>query len=840
MALMTDATNVIQLDGGLDLRTPPLLAGTGTLLDCLNYEISADVGYRRWDGYERRDGYPGGGFFTWNSINIGMVGYPMSDWQAGDIIYRETDLVTYTAVGVVTEVDVANLRISYVPYADNTKLFVGNVIYRWDGVSAFNPYAVATASIDGRLVYTDPDVYLSTTRDYQELLRLAVQDAPSKIAGVYYSRDRSYEVLDAVTVEEDNFIAPNFIEGERVRYNGKEYIYGGFVPTGVIVSNRQHNLIPTGNNASPVDGDIVGIDTGTSAFPGGGSPILRGAKYGYLVWCGFPDRNFGTLSTTTRARILIRPGLHYSFNNGTYAGGSIYPPTGTYYATTSGGGTLVATGRVNQFDASTGTWAGNNAAGRANFEITSPGTGRTHLITGDEIHNAWPTTGSSRVMTLTSNSTIAKLAGTEALRQGETFYQWGTFNFYASVGSESLFLTNGAYRATIADPSGYSNVYTQDNAALDNPKYLTFHGASILALGFAEGSVQLSVTGVPWDYKGERGALEIGTGDDITGMLEGVNDSTLVFGRRSIRRITGTTDTTLELATVSANAGAYDYTCVNVGATPVFTGPTGVSTLEQTANYGDYAGERATANISTWLLPRIVVTEGGIDPVGARCAIPVRNKNQYRLFLNSGDVISVTFTAEGPKVMKGSYKLPGYKPPIPFAWGSSVSDLGDEHIEMVWDKEYARTVGTDDELLPADNRAYRLDNGWGFDGGQMPHYFDVVWAFLGGGYDNVTINQVRLHGLGYGVATLDLKTAGLETDYDQDYHTSIQEINMPKNTKLLYDEMKPVTGIIDSANWGLAIKIRINGTKPANSPDTEPPHICQAIQVYVQKGVRDS
>lgn len=829
---MTDTTVPMLLNRGIDLVTPPLLSEAGTLLDSYNYEISADVGYRRWDGYERRDGYPGGGFFTWNSVQLGVLGTPFSDWVVGDQIYREVDISVFEPVGVVVAANPTGNRINYVPYQDNAKLFTGQTVWRWDG-SSFDPFAVANTTVDGRTIVPDPLNYLSTTRGYQALLRGQVEDAPTPIAGLFYSRDRSYEVLDAVAVE-SNFIVGSFLEGERVRYNGLEYTYIGRYRTGGVANNYQYNLMPTGNTALPNTSDVVGIDTGTTLVID--PPLLTHSEYGYLVWCGFPAREFGVASPSARARISVPLGMHYSFNNGSYATAEPYPPTGTYYITTSGGGTLLMTGTVNQFDVSTGTWAGNNAVGRANIEPSSFGSGRHHLIVGDEVHTAWPTTGSSRIMTLTSAGSTAKLAGSNALRREKTFYQWGTYNFYASVGSEALFGTNGVYRAFIATPSGVSNIYTQTNATLDNPRYLTFHAGVQLGLGFAEGSFQISVGGVPYDFSGVRGALEIGTGDDITGLLEGANDSTIVFGKRSIRRVTGTTDTTLELATISANAGAYDYTAVNVGATPVFTGPTGVSTLEQTANYGDFAGERATASISTWLLPRIVTSEGGIDPVGPRCAIAIRNKNQYRLFLNNGEVVTVTFTTEGPKTMKGAYKQPTQKPLVPFAWSSAVSDVGDEHVEVVWDREYARTIGESGESLPEELRAYRLDNGWGFDGEVFTHWFDVAYTFLNNGTEANRVSKVRAYGLGYGVASLDLKASGIEEDFDLPFSTRIQPINMPSNTKLLYDTLQPVTGIVHHQNWGFGVKIRINGTVDfgEGSGDTEPSHIIQVLVMYLE------
>lgn len=46
----------IPLDGGLNLQTAPQASPPGTLIDCQNYEVAWQRGYRRIDGYEPFDG----------------------------------------------------------------------------------------------------------------------------------------------------------------------------------------------------------------------------------------------------------------------------------------------------------------------------------------------------------------------------------------------------------------------------------------------------------------------------------------------------------------------------------------------------------------------------------------------------------------------------------------------------------------------------------------------------------------------------------------------------------------------------------------------------------------
>lgn len=49
-------TEYFPFKGGLDLETPALSLGKGSLIGCQNYECDIQGGYRRIDGYERFDG----------------------------------------------------------------------------------------------------------------------------------------------------------------------------------------------------------------------------------------------------------------------------------------------------------------------------------------------------------------------------------------------------------------------------------------------------------------------------------------------------------------------------------------------------------------------------------------------------------------------------------------------------------------------------------------------------------------------------------------------------------------------------------------------------------------
>lgn len=845
---MADTTIPMLLNKGLDLVTPPLLAEPGALLDCLNYEIAADIGYKRIDGYERRDGWPTGGISRFYAIVIeeAFAGSSSGLYNPGDPLYSVINDV-YVTQGVVTyksPVVEGQFTIHYIP-SDNTKrLRQGDLLMSTNDI-------VQTTSQDGREIITDPEDYLDTIRGYSSILRLEVEDAPAQIAGLTYSRDRHYEVLNTayLRVYDPSGVVPKV--GDVVRYRGSRYRFlGARFPSDPNPNFKgEWHFIALDIPAFPNNNDIVSMSSpGPGTYASAQSELMstQDSYYGTLYYLDTPSIA-GVVAQ--RERIPVSPAITFTFNQGGNSSADGPPLTnfgaGEYFLTDSGGFTLLKDISLTQVVQDGGDFTLGTATGRMQIAYPAAELSAVEFVdVGFEIHNAYPTTGTSKVARVSANIEGTLLAGTGALRANNTRYLWGTYNFYGHPDMRHLYGVNGVTRAFWASPEYYGNIYTQADATLDNPKYIAFHAGVQLALGFAAGSVQLSVGGLPYDFSGVRGALETATGDDVTGLLESQNDSTIIFGRRTIRRVTGTTDTTLALETIAPAIGALDYTACNVGTQAVMTTAIGIMTLSAAVEYGDFIGATATAPIYNWLQPKIVPEEGQIEIGGVACAFACRGKNQYRLFLNSGDVVNVTFTSDGPKPMLGSYRQDTQVPLIPLAWSSQVGDNNREYLEVVWDDVLGQQVATSSELttLP-NNRAYQLDTGWGFDGDVFRHYFDVAYTFLNNGVEADRVSKVRAYGLGYGVATLDLKASGIEQDFDLPYSSRIQPINMPSTTKLLYSRLRPVMGIVDHQNWGFGVKIRLNGTVTfgENVGNTEPSHIIQVLVMYLDgPGAQDA
>ena len=100
----------VNLNIGLDTVTPPILRETGSLIDCLNYEIADTMGYRRWDGFERYDGFGDGGVLTYYNMTVLKSGGSVpSDILPGSIILGRLpedvySLLDLAPVGIVVDV----------------------------------------------------------------------------------------------------------------------------------------------------------------------------------------------------------------------------------------------------------------------------------------------------------------------------------------------------------------------------------------------------------------------------------------------------------------------------------------------------------------------------------------------------------------------------------------------------------------------------------------------------------------------------------------------------------------------------------------------------------------
>lgn len=854
----------VPLNVGLNTVQPALLAEQGSLIDVLNYELTDSTGYKRIDGYERYDGFPDGYITGYSRVEM-TANDPLEQalLVPNTIIYRQGTDIEPLAIGVIvggpfddTFYDVYPLRSEqsfvyneqFLLYVDGESFvqlqsedgllrIIGEPDPLGDTFSALTPsgqsvdlFVTGTLQEGGILVTADE--YLTNLRAYSEVLRGAVLPAPGAVAGLWWLDDRllvAVNTLTASIIEPE--IDPAPLVNRLYRWNGMIYRAARIEGTnnGVGEVEYQFILIPVresttvNDNLEEVTSADVFVKTWATDLSTTGNP-------------NFDDNQYATLGYMNNHHISAVRGFTYlpaswsaSYELGNHTSAFGPPKTfgedDTYYLTGTDGTVMKV--RLAYTAQSGGTFTGGDSVGRVEFVFVEQIAGdRDYPIDGDELHSEYPTTVNSRVLTLSSDGEANLLAGTGALDDYGTRYQWITANFYGNRAGRSAYGATGAGPAFWANTTGYGLLPTGVTADLDRPKYLSFHSGR-LALGFEQGSVVLSVLGEPSNYNGEDGALEIATGDSITGLLDMPGETLAVFGQRSIRKITGTADANMVLGTISGNSGAFDYSAVLVGQEAVFTGVNGISALTQTAAYGDFAGQRMSDPIANWLRVKLANKSALTSKGNVVMAYPVRSKNQYRLVLTTGEVVILTLTSEGPRLTRANYAMTG-QVLVPYAWSSATDTNGQERIHVAWTQ------------LTRTSEVVEMEHGWGFNGQVFRHYFDTAHVFSNNGASFSKIEKVRLFGQGYGVATLGINSSGIEEDFDQPYHTRSQDISIPKFLESLQDTMRPVTSVANIANYGLGIKLRFEGTMLEGSNLTEPAHICQALVLHMKtEGARD-
>lgn len=842
----------IPLNSGLDTVTPAIMQEGGALLACMNYEMTGTVGYRRLDGFERYDGWANGDIANYYKLPVSIVD--------GAVTATLIPGATLTAVNT-----------------DNTVIVIGTIVNYAGGIItyvSFNPdYVVVpnAASLDtdftapGRMLSTAaatsgivadaPSTFVANLRAYSSVLRTLVQQQANNVCGTYWFRNNAVLAVDAPVLTYTDATPIDVGEGGRIAFGGITYLIINRAYNSTTDKMTLHLEPVTTNGYTPTN--VYSVDSvGTSVLMSVTSPLLTtgSSDYAYLTALKNPE------TAGARGNTVMRRSTWLAFSGGT-AFAETRMQKGEVVSV--GTGTTYVQGYVNEMILLNGTFAASTAAGLIEVivDLSLNKTGSVNYIsTTDDIWDF----GSVNKLADITQVILSKLPGSRKLRISKTRYQWESYNFYGQYNSMRMYGATGASHAfwanahsaplTSAVPSGavyigtfeyaWGNILDRLDLPADTyyPKYVALHGRVQLALGLAGGSVFLSVVGEPLIYNGLLGAMEIATGDDLTGLLEGAGDSTVVFGKNSIRRIIGTTDADIAVQTISGNAGALDYTCVLVGASPVFANSSGITSLEQTDTYGDFQGLRSTYRVSNTLPFELVRDRSDSETGGAAMALPVRSKDQYRLFLKSGKIVTVSFTGDGAKIMESNYgaKWAGdYDIRVPLAWSSSVSDSGKENILVAWDDELARrqanTQGAQGTVMPDPRMVYQLDRGWGFDGVRFPHNFDISHVFDRGGTHYINVAKIRAYGKGYGLASLDIKAAGIEGDFDVAYHTRIQDISLPRNLDLMTPAMRNVTNIIDSANRGLGIKLGVYGTE-LTPTQTEPSHVIQVLVCDIAEG----
>lgn len=332
------------------------------------------------------------------------------------------------------------------------------------------------------------------------------------------------------------------------------------------------------------------------------------------------------------------------------------------------------------------------------------------------IHAAFPVTDANqigevgeRVQEDGIGMTYNGLPSQQAVIDNRSRYQFISANFFGDASLDSIYGAHGLPRAFAYNGDFFYKIHTQPDAEKDKPRHVEYHH-SHLALGFADGRVDMSVVGEPYNFDGADGASSHAIGDKITG-LQALSGTILgVFGSKSIWGISGTTVDNFATQVISPKMGAVEYTVTDMGY-PVYANAYGIYTLSQTQQYGDYLGTPMSQDISPWLRPRLVRKITSDKEV--QVAWPVRSKNQYRLAFSDGYTLSMTlngqqavptfsfqkyFITEPDTIPDPEIELLSYDSIVPVAVSSELDHTGEErvHVAHYW----GRVAPSEEPVIP--------------------------------------------------------------------------------------------------------------------------------------------
>lgn len=837
--------NPVALNAGLDLSTAKLLVEPGSMIDCLNYEVVEELGYRRIDGFAKYDGNIQFNDIDSLRVHVAFIDdYILPTTEFFNTPYEDADgnvlgfLLRFSG-NAFDEI----AEIVYIPFDGNviTGGTVPSEAVDWEASQLFD-IDIADDS--------DRAATAAEFRLLQSYLQALVVDLPATAVGLHWWRDALYAVVPIVAVPYEasavnepvtaviGDILTNTANGATGTIVGKIVSVesdGATAESGTILVND----LDTGFWAFGIPATLGGVTVGSGTVGTDAGGLMDTLSDYCVLWKAIRPSMYNEDPTPTTPGWVQLP-FSYSVSvtlsgvttefNALRRGGTL--ATSTYYAGDGSG--VVELVLVDYFIVS-GAFDTGDAVVTLQFATPTleSGTHELEITSADDLFSDAGAT--TKLGDFTTQMTVITLPGVPSLTTNSSRYEFVSANFYATEGFDAFYGVNGAGRAFVYGgiSDTLSLIYTQADATLDNPRHVENH-ALHLALGFKPGSVQLSVTGAPTNFSGDLGATEIGVGDRVTGLMALPGSTLGVFCEQSIWSIVGSSVDAFDTQVISPKTGCIEYTLANCGE-PVFMTNSGITTLATSANYGDFVGTKLSKRVSSWLRPRLRRgAVGTINSGGIACALPVREKSQYRVFFNNGDILTMTLRAEAAPAFtfqKYFLELDGavYNERalmVPLAWTSQVDWQGKERI-------FTSHFNTDSPVSTTE--VFALENGDSFNGTYITHYFDINWYFGQSPSTYMTLQGLRAFGLSRGLASLNVYAAGPQTDFyfqGNAFSTSTVPLNFPRNNPIgIVEDLQPVTNRADIVARGLAIQVRIAGS---NTDYTliEPTHVVQVLTLY--------
>ncbi len=384
-----------------------------------------------------------------------------------------------------------------------------------------------------------------------------------------------------------------------------------------------------------------------------------------------------------------------------------------------------------------------------------------------------------------AEATTGSIAGAVPIDSAEianTFLPGGRFefenyNFFGTSGSFRMYGVDGVNPAFEWDGTVFVPILTGNTN--DNPTHLAINEYHLM-LCFEKGSLQNSSTGLPYRWAG-LGAAEIGTGDELIGLIKEVGSALIVICRNRTFALFGknTTASPWDLRTISDKSGGIEWTLQRIGVTR-WLDDRGFTKLSAVQAYGDFKD----SVYSQLIEPLILEKKNNVT-----ASLIVKNKNHLRTFFDDGTGVIATFSDN---------KLSGF---TQFRY----IDSGGLSIVANCTNNGEDSNGSERIFMGAtDGYVYQIDKGTSFDGGTVSSTLILNYSHLGSPSYNKQFKKAVLEADG---------SAGTNIEYTALFNYSLG--NEPVGITL--DQTLTTSGsywnnaIWDSFNWASEDVSQIEG-----------------------------
>jgi hypothetical protein len=299
----------------------------------------------------------------------------------------------------------------------------------------------------------------------------------------------------------------------------------------------------------------------------------------------------------------------------------------------------VAIGDLYAYQVHDGDWSTDDAQGWMTVYNLDGG---STIPTGCEIRSASGGNGEliGTVMAVSKNL----LPSMEEMDARNAIYQTRLGTFSGDEDAEAIYVATGAGPAFSLDREDrFAFIRLPIDESKDKPRYVETHRNHLL---LATGShILISSVGAPNNFSTYDGATTWSLKDRITGLANAPNGTTMITCEDSIHILSGgaaSGEDSFNIRMYTDNNGARDYTITNLLGN-MFVDWAGLTTADISDKYGGFDIGRKSSHARPTM--QELLGQQPLDSTAAPRvigAMPVRRKNQYRVYFSDGAIITAT------------------------------------------------------------------------------------------------------------------------------------------------------------------------------------------------------